>query len=92
MKKILLLSLSTLFVGISNSQTIVFSSNLENWTNDTLSADFDGTRSSIYPISSTQGVTKVATGGVFGSTVAQLISTSTSHKRLCTILLQLKMV
>ena len=82
MKKTLLLTLSAFLVGNISAQTI-FSSNFENWnaTNDSV-ADFMGINSSIYPASATQGVMKVATGGVYGPATAQLMNTSTSHKRL----------
>jgi hypothetical protein len=84
MKKILLLTLSTLLVGIANTQTVIFSSDLENWTNDTLCTDFNGTRGNLYPLTATQGVLRMFTGGEFGPTVAQLKSTTTSHKRFHT--------
>jgi predicted extracellular nuclease len=84
MKKALLLAIAVVSTGFMMAQTVVFSSNFETWENDTLCSDFDGSRSSVYPVSTTQGVLKVNTGGVYGPTVAQLKNTTASHKRLTT--------
>lgn len=82
MKKGLLLGISTILLSWTNAQ-VVISSNFENWnaTNDSV-VEFGGTKSSIYPAGTSIGITKVATGGVYGPSSAQLKNTTTSHKRL----------
>lgn len=74
MKKLLLVSLSTLFVGMMNAQTVVFSSSFENWAGTPEKpVDWFGTKTTI-PDSL---ITKVA-GSQFGIYAVQIENTTTS--------------
>jgi hypothetical protein len=78
MKKLYILSLSLLSVASVNSQ-VVFTSDLSSWASG-LPTDFMGSKSSI----TASNVVEITTGADYGTSLAQLIETTTSHKRFTT--------
>jgi hypothetical protein len=83
MKKIYtLIAAAAMSIGIANSQTVVFSSNLSSWTGGTpnLPTDFMGSKTSL----EADSVMQVSTNNQFGMYAAQLINKQSSHKRFTT--------
>ena len=78
MKKLYILSLSLLSIASVNAQ-VVFTSDLSSWASG-LPTDFMGSKSSI----TAANVTEINIGADYGTSLAQLTETSTSHKRFTT--------
>jgi hypothetical protein len=78
MKKLYILSLSLLSIATVNAQ-VVLTSNLSSWSGG-LPTDFMGTKSNI----SASNVTEITTGAEYGTSLAQLTETTTTHKRFTT--------
>ena len=78
MKKLITLVAIALMVNASFSQ-VIFQSDLSTWSagNPT---DFFGSKTSF----ASSAVNQVSTGSVYGSSYANIVNTSTSHKRLTT--------
>jgi hypothetical protein len=79
MKKIYLLIAALMVAATSFSQTVIFSSSFENWTNG-LPDGWMGSKSSI----ESDSVVQVTTGTMYGSNAVELINTESTHKRFTT--------
>ncbi|HCQ28901.1 MAG TPA: hypothetical protein DIU39_01370 [Flavobacteriales bacterium] len=83
MKKIYSFIIATVIsIGIANSQTIVFSSNLSSWSGGTpnLPTDFMGSKTNL----EADSIIQVTTNNMYGMYAAQLINKQSSHKRFTT--------
>lgn len=78
MKKLYILSLSLLSIASVNAQ-VVFSSDLSTWASGN-PTDFMGSKTSI----TSANVVEVTAGAMYGTSLAQLIETTSSHKRFTT--------
>ncbi len=78
MKKLYILSLSLLSMASVNAQ-VVFTSDLSSWASN-LPTDFMGSKSNISPTN----VVEVTVGAMYGTSLAQLIETTSTHKRFST--------
>jgi hypothetical protein len=78
MKKLYILSLSLLALSSYNAQ-VVFTSDLSSWSGG-LPTDFMGSKSNI----PTANVVEITTGAEYGTSLAQLIETTSTHKRFTT--------
>lgn len=78
MKKLYILSLSLLSIASVNAQ-VVFTSNLSSWSGG-LPTDFMGSKSNI----ASSNVVEITTGAQFGTSLAQLTETTSTHKRFTT--------
>jgi len=79
MKRIYLFILAVVMAATGFSQTVIFSSSFENWTNG-LPDGWMGSKSSI----EADSVIQITTGTIYGSNAVQLINTESSHKRFTT--------
>ncbi|MCB9194674.1 MAG: T9SS type A sorting domain-containing protein [Flavobacteriales bacterium] len=79
MKRIYAILGIALLTGSMSAQTVVFSSDLSSWTNN-LPDDMMGLKSNI----PTTDVIEVTTGVLYGTSAAQLVNTTTTHKRFST--------